>query len=153
MKSCTNCVDGAVAFDSVFKLCMSCRAKARAASALHRKRHHKEVLEQKRAHRKNNVEHYRKLEREWSRRNPKRVKNTYLKSRYGIDIEQWSKLFESQEGRCAVCKDRGKLCVDHNHMTGAVRELLCPRCNAAIGMLRESPKLCDAAKKYLKKHS
>lgn len=47
------------------------------------------------------------------------------------------KLYEKQEGRCAVCKKHEsefkiRLSVDHNHKTGQVRGLLCYRCNKFI---------------------
>jgi hypothetical protein len=41
------------------------------------------------------------------------------------------------------------LSVDHNHKTGRVRGLLCKRCNVAIGMLDDNPKLLARALEYL----
>ena len=72
-------------------------------------------------------------------------------------------LCDRQEFACAICKEvevdkkdkngKGKtLCIDHNHVTGQIRELLCRRCNRAIGLLRERTDLCDAVKAYLVKH-
>jgi hypothetical protein len=40
-------------------------------------------------------------------------------------------------------------CVDHDHETGEVRELLCKLCNWAIGFLREDPEVTAAATEYL----
>lgn len=46
-----------------------------------------------------------------------------------------------------------KPCLDHNHQTGALREFLCSRCNAMIGMARESKAVLFAAVQYLEKHN
>ena len=46
-------------------------------------------------------------------------------------------MFDEQQGRCAICEIpqeelNHKLCVDHNHKTGKVRQLVCRRCNLLI---------------------
>lgn len=54
-----------------------------------------------------------------------------------------------QGGACASCGDIvTPLCIDHNHSTGRVRALLCSRCNAAFGMLKESPERIEALLAY-----
>lgn len=42
-----------------------------------------------------------------------------------------------------------KACIDHNHVTGEIRALLCNLCNVSIGAMRESPKIARAAAEYL----
>lgn len=63
------------------------------------------------------------------------------------------KLLSEQNGVCAICKEEVKLCIDHNHETGKVRGLLCQKCNAGVGMLRESLTIVLAVYDYLKKHN
>lgn len=81
-------------------------------------------------------------------------------AKFGISIEEYTVLLESQEGVCAICKnpetvihpktDRPQnLTVDHNHATGEVRGLLCARCNKGIGLLREDPDILLSAISYL----
>jgi len=57
-----------------------------------------------------------------------------------------------QSGRCAICGDppgkRG-LHLDHDHLTGIVRGLLCHRCNFGIGLFRDSEELLMRAITYL----
>lgn len=84
---------------------------------------------------------------------------------YGLTKQQYDQAVEQQGGRCAICqtKDPGRgrgpttvvtmWCVDHDHQTGAFRALLCRSCNAAIGLLKDSAKLCERAAKYLRSHS
>jgi hypothetical protein len=51
---------------------------------------------------------------------------------YGITGDDYSSLLARQGGRCAICGAKPKskrLAVDHDHKTGAVRGLLCSRCN------------------------
>jgi len=48
---------------------------------------------------------------------------------------------------------RGKrrlLAVDHEHVSGAVRGLLCDQCNVAIGMMGEDPGRLELAAAYLR---
>jgi len=67
-------------------------------------------------------------------------RNRVLMSKFGISIEEYECLHAKQNGVCAICGSREKnksLAVDHDHTTGAVRALLCGRCNPAIGFLLE----------------
>ena len=69
-------------------------------------------------------------------------KNYKLKYRYGITIEQYEAMVEEQGNRCYICdkhrdEQRWELAVDHCHITGEVRKLLCVRCNALLGEIRE----------------
>lgn len=51
---------------------------------------------------------------------------------YGLAAGDYERLLVAQGGRCAICRARPKskrLAVDHDHKTGAVRGLLCSRCN------------------------
>lgn len=55
-----------------------------------------------------------------------------IEKTYGLTSDQYDALLKRQGGRCAICRARPKskrLAVDHDHQTGAVRGLLCSRCN------------------------
>ncbi len=52
----------------------------------------------------------------------------HVKREYGIDGEVYDALLELQEGRCYICRQMPRelrLAVDHDHVSGAVRGLLC----------------------------
>lgn len=73
-------------------------------------------------------------------------------AQYGITPERFREMLAKQDGRCAICLGQPGikgLAVDHCHSTGAVRGLLCGRCNTAIGLLREDPVIFRAAMDYL----
>jgi hypothetical protein len=77
-----------------------------------------------------------------------------LKRQYGIDVNEYNKLLEEQNGKCAICGSEectsGKnFAIDHNHQTGEVRGLLCRACNLALGHLQDSPRLVKNAYQYL----
>lgn len=51
---------------------------------------------------------------------------------YGITSAEYDALYEAQGGRCAICRNISRsirFAVDHDHVTGEVRGLLCKRCN------------------------
>jgi hypothetical protein len=73
--------------------------------------------------------------------------------RYGISPEQYLELYKAQNGKCKICGcelPEGKyLHIDHDKQTGEVRGLLCGKCNAAIGLLKEDKKVMNNAIKYI----
>lgn len=76
--------------------------------------------------------------------------------RYGITKERFEEMWGEQGGKCSVCSDilvlgtRDGCTVDHNHTTGEVRGLLCGLCNKALGLLKDSPSILEAAIAYLR---
>lgn len=87
--------------------------------------------------------------------NPVKHQNQRRLAAYGISAEQYAEMVARQKGRCEVCDeapDKGGLHVDHNHATGAVRGLLCVRCNTALGKLRDDPRILRAGANYLEKY-
>lgn len=77
-----------------------------------------------------------------------RSRSNHLKSRYGLSVDQYNEMLKAQNNKCAICGDdcpTGRsLAVDHNHDTGAVRGLLCSRCNIGIGQLKNITNLAKA---------
>lgn len=71
----------------------------------------------------------------------------------GCTPELYAKLVEKQHGLCAICKGKNKtqrqLAVDHDHRTGAVRGLLCQRCNLVLGCVQEDSQLLHKMEDYL----
>jgi hypothetical protein len=76
----------------------------------------------------------------------------HLKRRYGITAEDADAMFEAQEGLCAICRAAPAEHVDHDHETGAVRELLCFNCNGGLGQFKDAPAVMRAAADYVERH-
>jgi hypothetical protein len=76
-----------------------------------------------------------------------------LKRIFDVSPEDYNRLLDIQEGRCAICRDRPVrrfLAVDHDHHTGKIRGLLCKRCNKdLLGSARDSTEILERAICYL----
>ena len=92
------------------------------------------------------------------------IERTYrLKKDFNLTPDEYDNMLQKQSGLCAICyqpetskNKRGnikKLAVDHNHETGRLRDLLCARCNQAIGLLDENTDRLRAAAVYLERHN
>lgn len=105
--------------------------------------------------------------RDWYRNNPQRANDNRrrwsLKKEYGLSVEEYDAMLAQQGGVCAICGQdepnkhgrtgtRFRLSVDHDHETGAVRSLLCQKCNRAIGLFDDDPERLQAAVDYLLRH-
>ena len=85
-------------------------------------------------------------------------RNRFLQWSYGITIEDYEAMLDAQDGRCAISAcdatepgGRGGWHVDHDHVTGKVRGLLCTNCNSGLGRFRDDPAVLRAAADYLER--
>lgn len=79
-----------------------------------------------------------------------------LREHYGIDAEDWARLYNTQDGKCAGCQKRllfdRTTHVDHCHATGKVRGLLCAGCNSSLGHAKDKPETLRALALYVERH-
>lgn len=92
---------------------------------------------------------------EWNKANPDKCRNKALKFLYGITLEEYTVMFEKQQGCCAICNThqlnlKRQLCVDHCHSTMKVRGLLCDNCNHLLGKAKDNTTILQAAFNYLR---
>jgi len=72
-----------------------------------------------------------------------------------MTLDDYDRMLQEQNGSCAICFVKAEqqfhkvLVVDHNHLTGQIRGLLCNPCNTAIGLLKERQEIIENALKYL----
>lgn len=99
--------------------------------------------------------------RKWKEENPEKLKlsqrKVQLKRKYGITIEKYEELLQKQNGHCAFCNKTpdqeryGVLSVDHDHVTGKIRGLLCMTHNRALGVLGDNEEGLLKALDYVKR--
>lgn len=94
--------------------------------------------------------------------NPKRcrikARKLAVKYKYGLEWEDYIKLFNDAGGSCEICgkelsllvdQDKETAYVDHDHLTNKVRGILCRVCNVALGHFRDSKLHLLKAVEYL----
>jgi len=86
------------------------------------------------------------------------LKDRNLKRHYDITLGDYEGILAAQGGVCAICgrsPEEFKLtfAVDHNHITGKVRGVVCPDCNRGLGGFHDDPVLVEKALEYLKKNA
>jgi hypothetical protein len=105
---------------------------------------------------KENLEHA----RGYVERNIGYSKDSQLKRRYGITLDDYMDMYVSQQGKCKICGIEGSVCsektrssetlvFDHCHTKGHVRHLLCTACNQGLGHFKDNPELLVKAAAYL----
>lgn len=77
-----------------------------------------------------------------------------LKRCFGLTSDDYARMLASQDGVCAICggvNPNNALAVDHNHITGKIRGLLCITCNFRVGLI-ENEMLLAKTHQYLEEH-
>lgn len=84
-------------------------------------------------------------------------RDKHLLHRYGLTGEDFDAMMDAQGGCCKLCgnppeptRRHTTLVVDHCHLTGKVRGLLCNRCNLILGFIEQNPQALENIPDYLK---
>lgn len=85
-------------------------------------------------------------------------KDRYYKRTYGISLDEFNFRFEKQNGLCLICERElqmthlsgDSVVVDHCHINGHVRGLLCNECNRGLGYFKDNINSLSNAIKYLR---
>lgn len=71
-----------------------------------------------------------------------------------ISFEEYESLKFAQGSKCLICKDQfQEFHVDHCHVSGKVRGLLCGPCNQGLGQFKDNVSLLKAAINYLENNN
>jgi hypothetical protein len=71
---------------------------------------------------------------------------------YGLSDVEYKALYLAQAGLCAACGSQEKLVVDHDHVTGNVRGLLCHTCNVLLGSIEKDQERVEKVMEYFDKY-
>ena len=80
----------------------------------------------------------------------------HRKRAYGLSHVEYLEMLSSQNNRCKLCrikfgeKRENIPHVDHNHVTGKVRGLLCRSCNLGLGNFKDNPIIMNRAIEYVR---
>jgi hypothetical protein len=103
---------------------------------------------------------WKEYNKSWHLKNPDYILKTNLKRKYGLTLDQFNKMLESQNGVCKICKspDSGishsdRLFVDHCHKTNKIRGLLCNRCNSILGFANDCIETLEKSIQYLRNYN
>lgn len=94
-------------------------------------------------------------EKEHAVRRRENHRDNWLK-KYSMTSKDYEAMLKAQDDRCKICRTdkvpaRGSFCVDHDHLTGQVRGILCTECNSGLGKFKDNPELLLAAIEYLRR--
>ncbi|MGI5329267.1 endonuclease VII domain-containing protein [Actinomadura nitritigenes] len=76
-------------------------------------------------------------------------RNFLLKLRYGVTEQEVERMVAEQGGVCVICLRAPAKHVDHSHLTGLVRRVLCFKCNGGLGQFHDDPAVLRLAADYL----
>jgi hypothetical protein len=107
-----------------------------------------------------NKEKKRKFHKKWINKESQKISSRkyHLKRNYGITVEEYNKILFDQNYCCALCRRNQtqfvrQLHVDHNHITGKIRGLLCHHCNTGLSCLEHDKTFFEKAKEYLDRYN
>jgi Recombination endonuclease VII len=115
----------------------------------------------------NNREHRKEVKRLWLACSVEQQREyEHLRSlrSYGYTQAQYEHKLAAQGGGCAICGRKqgtgpgevkqargGRFAVDHDHVTGQIRDLLCTPCNSALGSFQDDLDRMESAIIYILK--
>lgn len=122
------------------------------------KKNKDKINEQHRQYREKNKDKTNEQSRQYRKNNKDEINERQRQRLYGLINGGYNQLFQQQNGCCAICgKHQSKLSqvlgVDHNHITGKIRGLLCKRCNVGLGNFEENINSLQGAINYLHQNS
>ncbi len=101
-----------------------------------------------------------KKQKEYYNKNKEKIKkqrkNYQTIRKYGITLKERDIMLQKQDNKCAICKNNTftgyDWSIDHSHLDGKTRGILCNRCNSLLGMAKDNIKILENAISYLQKY-
>ena len=141
--------------DGLSSYCAECSRKAK---KVYYEQNKERLLKKQRKDRKQNPKKYKEYDKIHYKKYKKQYIERSLKKNYGLTLDDYNKMFNEQQGCCAICgihqsELKRALDTDHNHKNGQIRQLLCNSCNRLLGHSKENIEILKLAIKYLEKHN
>ncbi len=97
----------------------------------------------------------------WCRSCQREAQRAHRYRAIGVTHEEYLAVLHGQHGACAVCGKNEKpisggirgLHLDHDHVTGKRRGVLCSNCNQLLGRVKDSVPHLERLIAYLKQHT
>jgi hypothetical protein len=97
--------------------------------------------------------YYQANKERWKTYNLNNVYIPRFETKYGITISDYAVILDKQGSVCKICggvnSNGKKLSVDHDHVTGKVRGLLCYKCNTMLGLCNDNKDIIKRMLEYL----
>lgn len=89
------------------------------------------------------------------------ARNWHLIKKYNIDSDGFNVLWQAFKGKCGICninlqmpqngkgQPRNAAVIDHDHVSGNLRGLLCNSCNKALGLFNDDVILLRSAMNWI----
>lgn len=96
------------------------------------------IKEYKKQYTLKNQEKLKTYNKQYRELNPEQRWAWNLKNKFNLTPEQYYKMLEDQQECCGICgksqeEFKNHFAVDHDHVTGENRGLLCLKCNTGLG--------------------
>ena len=133
-----------------------CKMCVKETNKEHYQENRESKLEYQKAHYQNNSEAIKEYTKDWRKQNTEYTKHFDRLRKYGLTSEQFCGMLEDQNFKCAICEDTLKqdrsTHVDHDHLTGVVRGILCHHCNTGLGCFKDTTLRMKKAIQYLERN-
>jgi len=96
-----------------------------------------------------NKEKIKKNNTEYRKKNSVTVKKKDILRAHKISDDFYQNLIDNAGGKCAICNSSANLYIDHDHIRGEVRGMLCRECNLGLGFFKDNVESIKNAVTYL----
>lgn len=133
-----------------------CKYCSKEYQHFHYMKHREERKEKVKQYRLNNPEKM-KIQYEKRRKNPeeklRNIDRCLRNSPHGVGLDRKKRLLEAQKNQCFICdyefKSITEAKVDHDHISGMIRGILCNKCNSILGYAKDNINILQGAIDYL----
>ena len=123
---------------------------------LYQREYRQKNLEKVRGYSKKYYAQNKNKKKEYQSKRFNQIKEARLRRNFNLTLNEFNKMLKNQNNKCVICNSNftivKKPCVDHDHETNQVRELLCQKCNTVVGFVYEDLNIVNNLYNYIKKH-